>query len=35
MNIFPEIVHRIDNLKLAMLLFGSGKIVRTGVKKTE
>ncbi len=34
-NIFLEIVHRIDNPKLAKLLFGSGKIVRTGAKKTE
>jgi transcription initiation factor TFIID TATA-box-binding protein len=32
---FPGLVYRIDEPKVAMLLFGSGKIVCTGARKTE
>ena len=32
---FPGLVYRIDDPKVAMLLFGSGKIVCTGARKTE
>ena len=32
---FPGLVYRINDPKVAMLLFGSGKIVCTGARKTE
>jgi len=32
---FPGLVYRINEPKVAMLLFGSGKIVCTGARKTE
>ncbi len=32
---FPGLVYRIDEPKVAMLLFGSGKIVCTGARQTE
>ncbi len=32
---FPGLVYRLDDPKVAMLLFGSGKIVCTGARKTE
>ena len=32
---FPGLVYRIADPKVAMLLFGSGKIVCTGARKTE
>ena len=32
---FPGLVYRLDEPKVAMLLFGSGKIVCTGARKTE
>ena len=32
---FPGLVYRIEDPKVAMLLFGSGKIVCTGARKTE
>ncbi|MDG6228472.1 MAG: TATA-box-binding protein [Candidatus Thermoplasmatota archaeon] len=32
---FPGLVYRIDEPKVAMLLFGSGKLVCTGARKTE
>ena len=32
---FPGLVYRIQEPKVAMLLFGSGKIVCTGARKTE
>ena len=32
---FPGLVYRIRDPKVAMLIFGSGKIVFTGARKTE
>jgi transcription initiation factor TFIID TATA-box-binding protein len=32
---FPGLVYRLDKSKVVALLFGSGKIVLTGAKKTE
>ncbi|MEF8880054.1 MAG: TATA-box-binding protein, partial [Candidatus Thermoplasmatota archaeon] len=32
---FPGLVYRLDDPKVAMLLFGSGKIVCTGARETE
>jgi transcription initiation factor TFIID TATA-box-binding protein len=32
---FPGLVYRLDKPKVVMLIFGSGKMVCTGAKKTE
>jgi len=31
--VFPGLVYRLDNPKVVMLLFGSGRLVCTGAKK--